>query len=303
VVHSTPELTEIPKMQRKFRSMPFLALMCFFWFPGLALAGYDEGVAAYKTKDFATALREWKPLAEQGNVDAQYALGVMSDNGQGVPQSYKEALKWIRLAADQGNATAQYNLGSKYANGQGVPQDYKEAVKWYRLAADQGNADAQNNLGVGYVNGQGVPESKVIGYALYNLAASNDASADQKAKDNRTNLAGSMSAKEIEVAQDLTRELIKPGNFLKALDKYAKNPTIKQKKIVVASNDGADDAPTAIDEFPARPAKVPGVVSCNTRCVNAMCLRTYDNGKKVRFRAKRVFDSFSGEWKFDSGNC
>ena len=47
-------------------------------------------------------------------------------------------MKWYRLAAEQGYDIAQYNLGVMYENGQGVPQDYKEAVKWYRLAAEQG---------------------------------------------------------------------------------------------------------------------------------------------------------------------
>ena len=64
-----------------------------------------------------------------------------------MPQNYAEAVKWYRLAADQGDASAQYNLGVMYANGQGVPQNHAEAVKWYRLAADQGNASAQFNLG------------------------------------------------------------------------------------------------------------------------------------------------------------
>ena len=68
-------------------------------------------------------------------------------NGLGVPQDYKEAVKWSRLAAEQGYASAQYNLGLMYNNGNGVPQDYAEAVKWYRLAAEQGDADAQYNLG------------------------------------------------------------------------------------------------------------------------------------------------------------
>ena len=77
---------------------------------------------------------------------------------EGVPQDYKEAVKWYRLAAEQGDATAQYNLGIMYDNGQGVPQDYKEAIKWYRLAAEQGNAKAQYNLGAMYDNGEGVPQ-------------------------------------------------------------------------------------------------------------------------------------------------
>ena len=66
-------------------------------------------------------------------------LGIMYDNGQGVPQDYKEAVKWYRLAAEQGYVCS---IQSWYhvRNGEGVPQDYKEAVKWYRLAAEQGDA-------------------------------------------------------------------------------------------------------------------------------------------------------------------
>ena len=56
-------------------------------------------------------------------------------------------MKWYRLAADQGDVGAQYNLGVMYDEGRGVPEDVKEALKWYRLAADQGVADVQYNLG------------------------------------------------------------------------------------------------------------------------------------------------------------
>ncbi len=71
----------------------------------------------------------------------------------GVPQDYKTAVKWYRLAAEQGYADAQFNMGVMYSKGKGVPQDYKTAVKWYKLAAEQGYADAQFNLGLMYVIG------------------------------------------------------------------------------------------------------------------------------------------------------
>jgi TPR repeat protein len=67
-------------------------------------------------------------------------------------------VKWYRLAAEQGNVAAQYNLGLMYAKGQGVPQNQKTAVKWYTLAAKQGNAGAQFNLGWMYGKGQGIPQ-------------------------------------------------------------------------------------------------------------------------------------------------
>ena len=107
----------------------------------------EDAIAAYRSGDYATALRLFLPLADQGRASAQYGLGVMYATGHGAPQSYAEALKWYRLAADQGHTSAQYNLGFMFTQGQGVPKNYAEAAKLYRLAADQGDAEAQVNLG------------------------------------------------------------------------------------------------------------------------------------------------------------
>jgi uncharacterized protein len=104
------------------------------------------------------AVSACRRLAEGKNADAQYTLGNVHLTGRGVPQNYKEAMKWFRKAADQGNADAQSNLGYMYAEGWGVPQDYKEAAKWFRKAAERGNVRAQSNLGALYAVGQGVPE-------------------------------------------------------------------------------------------------------------------------------------------------
>ncbi len=108
-----------------------------------AWAGFDEGLAAWKRGDYATALREIRPLAEQGHAKAQWGLGVLYDNGYGVPQDHAAAVKWYRKAAEQGVVEAQYNLGLMYAKSQGVPQNYVQAHKWASLAATQGVKDAQ----------------------------------------------------------------------------------------------------------------------------------------------------------------
>ncbi len=112
-----------------------LVLACALSAP--AWAGFDEGLAAAKRGDYETALREWRPLAERGDADAQYNLGVMYDTGQGVAQDYAEALKWYRRAAEQGHADAQSNLGFMYAKGQGVVQDYVQAHMWLNLAVSR----------------------------------------------------------------------------------------------------------------------------------------------------------------------
>ena len=125
-----------------------LLAVLLFVLSGPALSqDFDVGVAAYERGDYGIALREFKPLAEQGSAPEQYNLGVMYTKGQGVPQNHPEALRWFRLAADQGLAPAEVNLGVMYAKGRGVPQNYDEAIRWYRIAAEKGNVDAQYNLG------------------------------------------------------------------------------------------------------------------------------------------------------------
>ena len=101
------------------------------------MPGINAGVAAYKRGAYATALREWRPLAEQGDAKAQHNLGVMYRKGRGVPQDDAEAVKWYSKAAEQGDAFAQFNLAFMYKNGQGVPQDYAQAHMWYNLAASR----------------------------------------------------------------------------------------------------------------------------------------------------------------------
>src|SRR6266478_5702190 len=107
----------------------------------------ENAMAPYWRGDYATAMRLLRPVADEGNADAQWRLGHMYANGQGVPQDDATAVTWFRIAADQGYAVAQGNLGLMYVNGQGVSQDYAMAVTWFRKAADQGYTSAQANLG------------------------------------------------------------------------------------------------------------------------------------------------------------
>jgi hypothetical protein len=87
------------------------AAVLSLWLTTSAWAGFDEGVAAYDRGDYATALEEWLPIAEQGDGRAQLYLGTMFDIGLGVPQDYAEAVKWYRLAAEQG---AYMALGQRF---------------------------------------------------------------------------------------------------------------------------------------------------------------------------------------------
>jgi TPR repeat protein len=151
-------------------------------------------------------LSDWYRLVEQGDAGAQFNLGWMYDNGQGVVQDYKEAIKWYRLAAEQGLADAQYNLGAMYDMALGVLQDYKESVKWYRLAAEQGDAQAQYNLGVRYHNGEGVAQDYVMAHMYWNIAG---AGGYKDAIKWRGIVEKKMTPSQIEKAQDLAREWMK----------------------------------------------------------------------------------------------
>ena len=116
---------------------------------------------AYERKDYEAALKECRPLAEQGRAKAQYTLGIIYRWGLGVPQDYAEAAKWYRKAAERGHAAASFSLGEVYFfgnfSGKGVPEDKAEAVRWYRKAAEQGFDLAQFKLALMYDNGDSAP--------------------------------------------------------------------------------------------------------------------------------------------------
>jgi TPR repeat protein len=166
-------------------------------------AGLSEAKTAYDKGDFVKAHDEFETLAEQGNADAQWNLGTMDKNGNGVPQDYAEAVKWFRKAAEQGFAGAQYDLGVMYYGGTGVPQDYAEALKWFGKAAEQGFAGAQYVLGVMYVDGIGVERNLMQAHICFNLAATGG---NPEAAAGRDRAASMMTASQISEAQRIAEE-------------------------------------------------------------------------------------------------
>ena len=163
-------------------------------------ADYAQGFDAYSEGDYATALSEWQPLAEQGDPDGQFGLGLLYANGWGVELNDDEALKWYGLAVDQGHAEAAYNLAVMCANGWGVPQSDDEAFKWYSIAAERGFTTAQISLGKMYAIGFGAPQDDVQAHKWYNIAAMLD---DYNAEYERDELARMMSPEDIARAEEL----------------------------------------------------------------------------------------------------
>jgi TPR repeat protein len=169
---------------------------------------YNRGIDAYDLGDYATALKIWTPLAEQGDAKAQLNLGFMYEKGQGVVQDYAESVKWYRKAAEQGRADAQTNLGFMYDEGPGVPQHSAEAVKWLRKAAEQGVAQAQNNLGLMYAQGMGVVQDTMAAHMWFNIAAANG---HEDALKNRDIAAHKLSSSQLAEAQQKAKRCMASG--------------------------------------------------------------------------------------------
>ncbi len=108
-----------------------------------ALAGFDDGVAAYDRGDYAVAFEVWQPLAEQGDVRAQYRLGRLYEAGEGVPGDAAEALRWFNAAGAQGDKQALVSIGIFHADARGVPQDTFKAYMWWEIAARHGSGLAR----------------------------------------------------------------------------------------------------------------------------------------------------------------
>ncbi|HZT37342.1 MAG TPA: tetratricopeptide repeat protein [Bryobacteraceae bacterium] len=130
-----------------------------------ALADFAAGLRAYDSHDYATALKEWRPIAEQGDMAAQFNLGLLYYDGLGVPQDFQEARRWFQRSADQGYDKAQLNLGAMYGSGKGLRRpDYVQAYVWLSLCAAAGNEKcaAQRDLVARKLKGSKLSEAQRI---------------------------------------------------------------------------------------------------------------------------------------------
>jgi TPR repeat protein len=286
-----------------------------------ALAGFDEGTAAFARQDYTTAYQEWRGPAEAGDPLAQYNLGVLYEAGQGMARNPAEAVKWYRLAADQGLASAQYNLGLAallgrglgqddraaakwfesagaqgvalaqynlgvlYASGQGVTQDSGESVKWTALAAKQGVASAQYNLGVMYAGGWGVTQDKAAALHWYRLAA------------DQGQAAAKVAADQLE-AEGFSRKI--PASTEQAAPEVAQT-TVRPQTIVPPTKSAQPEVKTALaapppepkivaDRPPPRPA-APAPANGEAFAVQLVSLST---AEAAQVEGKRLAQTFSG---------
>lgn len=167
------------------------------------LEGYEAGVDAFERGHYLIALAQWEPLARQGVVVAQHNLGILYENGYGVPRDYAAAANWYRQAAEQGHCVAQHNLGVLYANGQGMARDFQQAAYWWQQAAERHFIPAQVKLGVLHYLGYGVARDYSKAYAWLHLAA---VQGDAQGREKSEVLAERMDPQQFQEAQRLFEE-------------------------------------------------------------------------------------------------
>jgi hypothetical protein len=174
-------------------------------------ADLAAGIAAVERRDYAAALKQFRPLAAGGDVAAQVNLGNLYLKGLGVKQDYAEALRWFRLAGDQAEPMAWTKLGIMYFYGFGVEKDSAEAANWFRKAAERGDTGAQTVLASLYAQGDGVARDNLMAYYWYSLAAE---------KGNEDGVAG----------RDSLEEEISPGDRDEALRRLAEARKRQEEK-------------------------------------------------------------------------
>lgn len=129
-----------------------------------------KGWAAYNALDYAAAKAEWQELADAGDAEAAYGIGMLYGNGFGVDMDDALALKYYGIAAEKGHKEAQFNLAVMHQNGWGMSPNEKLANEWYLKAADQGQTQAQMALGRYYAMDFSSSYDPVKAYKWFSLA-------------------------------------------------------------------------------------------------------------------------------------
>lgn len=180
---------------------------------------FAKAIDALDAENYAEAAKHLKKLAEMGNPEAQYSLGMMYYTGQGVPQNYTLARELFASSAEAGISGSMNGLGYIYGSGFGVKQDTELAVKWYRKAAELGDAEGQYNMGVQFEKGEGVPLNLQEALKWYRLASEQDDEDAQLAM--------------LRVEEKMLATVKRAGSpwFAKIREKYPKElPCVKQEK-------------------------------------------------------------------------
>lgn len=104
---------------------------------------FGDGLEAYQSGDYVRALGIWRPLAELGSPEAQFNLGLLFQQGNGVEADAARAYEWYRKAAEGGYPRAQYRVAEMLERGVGVRADLARAHFWFGMARRARYEDAK----------------------------------------------------------------------------------------------------------------------------------------------------------------
>lgn len=160
----------------------------------------EQGRAAMRSNDWATAMRVLSPLASQGEMEAQCLVALLHHKGYGVPQDFTEGVRWYTRSALQGWPDALFMLAETYYKGEGVPEDLQKAADLFLLCAITGDADGQWAFGVCVAFGEGRDRDPIEGYAWLSMA-SRQGQAD--AQQELSQLEPQMGAQDLAMAEEM----------------------------------------------------------------------------------------------------
>ena len=279
---------------------------------------YRDGQGVHKDED--EAFRLFMSAANAGNVNAWPFLGWMYQRGLGTKPMPQDAVYFYRKAAQAGNAMGLYYLGLAYAEGELLPADDAKAANLILQAAEKDLADAQYWMGERFA--EWTPNVFTAARSTYWLASAarqghqrsaarllelrpkflpfqatmRTGSVLKNAPDSAANDIGTLPVNERvwvvdEVPGKWTKVFDEDGHLSGFVPGEAVTMPVKQKESAL------------VEPFPAIPDKVPGVVSCNTKCLNGDCFRTYESGRTMRFQAKSRYNAIEDQWEWDPGPC
>ncbi len=133
-----------------------IALVVVFFAGHAAAETFESGVSAFKRGDDGAALKIWEALAESGDRDAQFNIGILHAHGSGFDSDRDAALRWLNRAANQGDVVAAYNMGVLLADDATGSPDYESAARWFEVAISAGHVAAMEGLAILLANGRGV---------------------------------------------------------------------------------------------------------------------------------------------------
>jgi len=139
-----------------------------------AQSSYNDGVEAYSNKQYDKAFEIFEPLAEQGDDNAQYYMGLHYRWGYGVKQSDDKAFEWFMKSAELGDLDSQRQVGIYYQDGRGVEKSGEKALEWFLKASEQGQRYAQLSAGIIYENGDHTEKSYEQAAYWYQKSADQD---------------------------------------------------------------------------------------------------------------------------------